>query len=249
MIYSIFEKMAEILKTNNYKKAIVNPSAKGDVFGALVNEQEDVGMEIGLEPTSEQMDTGTGGLHVSHSDSTNQKPHYVMEKDPDKFKSIMQDADQDSTPRAGITGLSQVQMASSQYLGAITQWKIFHLQTFILHGILMATVMRDWKSILIGMTKWTQMQMKDWKSMRTGNIKWMQLSTDPAKAIQSFPVGTGKAQGYETARLASMLIPLNHSVWCRDMANKPDFPLILNLRGRRYYQDLNLHRVLGQYIK
>ena len=80
--------------------------------------------------------------------------------------------------------------------------------------------------------------MKEWKVMLLGIIKWTQLPIDPAKAIHSFLAGTWKAQGCETARLASMILPLTQSISCRVAAMKPDFPLFLNLRGRRYYKDL-----------
>ena len=119
----------------------------------------------------------------------------------------------------GLTGKLQIKIFNTQYIGKSTQWTYYHSQTIILHGIPIGTKVKEWKTIILGTMQWTN------------------LPIDPTRAMQIFQSGNWNAQSCESAKLASAILPLTRRVKFRVAAMRPDFPLFLNLKGRRYFRD------------
>lgn len=218
--------MAENLKSSNYKKALLNPGTTGSAFGILADENEEDEVE------SEHMDLGNAGNAPNPGISIEASPPMPMEQviAKEDLLAMMDAADSECTMSSNITGKIQVKIANSQYIGDMANWTYFHAQTIILHGIPDAIKMKDWKLLLIGVIQWTN------------------LPIDLTRAIQIFQSGNWRAQTCAVAQLSSIILPLTRAAKFRVAATRPDFPLFLNLKGRRYCRDSKTNQVSQIHI-
>ena len=211
--------MEIFLKTTNYKKALTQGSSSGNSFKALAMDMEED--ESGDRPaaTPECMELGVEGtLNSEPMRNLNKATNLEEELDSDATLAILE-AGVIETPTTALSGKAQIRMVNSQYIGESTKWNFQNSQTIILHGVPNNTKVKEWKFIVLGIMKWTN------------------LPIDPARAMHIFQNGNWKAQGCEIAKISSIILPLTRVANFRVAATRPDFPLFLNLKGRRYFRD------------
>ena len=211
--------MEKNLKTNNYKKALTQGSSSSNSFKALATEMEEDETGNGPATTPDCMELGVDGNSNSAPLRNSAKSTDMEDElDPDATLAIM-DAGVTEAPTTVLSGKAQIRMVNSQYIGETTKWTFYNAQTIILHGVPNGTKVKEWKLIVLGLMKWTN------------------LPIDPARAMQMFQNDNWKAQGCEVAKLSSIILPLTRIAKFRVAATRPDFPLFLNLKGRRYFRD------------